>query len=72
MLRKEWTGLMVCEGCFETKHPQLLIHVPKEDSAIPWTRPESTDTFISVSYPLATEVADYDFIYTESGVILNS
>ena len=22
-LRKEWTGLFVCDGCFEDKHPQL-------------------------------------------------
>ena len=22
-LRKEWTGLKVCDSCFEPKHPQL-------------------------------------------------
>lgn len=46
-LKKEWTDLMVCEGCFETKHPQLMIRVPKEEIAPPWVRPEPTDSFLS-------------------------
>lgn len=46
-LRKEWTGLMVCSECFETRHPQDLIKIPKEDISVPWSRPEQPDTFIA-------------------------
>lgn len=49
-LREEWTGLRVCNECYESRHPQTLIRVPKEDSSIPWSRPEQTDSFIEVTY----------------------
>lgn len=50
-LKKEWTGLMVCATtCWEPRHPQDLIKVPKEEVAPPWTRPEPEDTFIVVNY----------------------
>lgn len=50
MLQDEWTGLKVCSDCWETRHPQTLLKVPKEEISPPWTREEVTDTFISVSY----------------------
>lgn len=37
-LREEWTGLMVCERCYETKHPQLLLKGVKDDPSVPWVR----------------------------------
>ena len=54
-LQKEWTGFMVCKGpgthdCFEYRHPQDLIRIPKEDTSVPWTRPEPEDEFVSVTY----------------------
>lgn len=54
-LRKEWTGLMVCDSCWEPRHPQTLIKVPKEDSSVPWARPEPTDVFVSVPDAISTE-----------------
>jgi len=42
-LREEWTGLMVCKGCWEPRHPQELLQVRGEDQAVPWSRPEGTD-----------------------------
>jgi hypothetical protein len=45
-LRKEWTGLMVCCNCYETRHPQTLIKVPEEQIAVPWSRPEPADVFM--------------------------
>lgn len=65
-LKKEWAGLMVCGGCFETRHPQTLIRVPREDSAIPWARPEATDIFIGPQ-ELQLETDITQFIDTESG-----
>lgn len=49
-LKQEWTNLMVCSPCFETRHPQTLIQVPEEHVAAPWSRPEADDVFIVVPY----------------------
>lgn len=49
-LRKEWTGLMVCGSCFETRHPQDFIRVRPERIAPPWVRPEPPDEFVSICY----------------------
>jgi hypothetical protein len=68
-LKKEWTGLMVCAPCWEPRHPQDLLRVPRETIAPPWTRPEATETFINVGDPLLVE-ADTDgtlFIVAEDG-----
>jgi hypothetical protein len=49
-----------------------LIKVPEERVNVPWSRPEATDVFVSVGYPISTEVSDSDWLLTEAGVILNS
>lgn len=49
-LKKDWRGLMVDAGCFETRHPQDFLRVPADNPAVPWTRPESEDVFITVCY----------------------
>lgn len=49
-LKEEWTGLRVCDACFETRHPQTLIKTPEETANIPWSRPEPADVFIEVDY----------------------
>jgi hypothetical protein len=54
-LRKEWTGLMVCDGCWEPRHPQDLIRVPKEEIAPPWTRPEPAEVFVDIPEVITTE-----------------
>lgn len=60
-LRKEWTGLLVCGSCFETRHPQTLIRVPREEAAIPWARPEAADTFVAPVCDLWSNQARADF-----------
>jgi hypothetical protein len=58
-LKKEWTGLMVCEADWELRNPQDLIKVPKEVQAVPWARPEPADTFTSVTFrPINTTTKD--------------
>lgn len=49
-LKKEWTGLMVCEADFDHRHPQDFAKIPRPEKPLPWTRPEAPDSFISVSY----------------------
>lgn len=58
MLKKEWDGLMVCEQCWEPKHPQLMIKVPEEKIAPPWKSPEATDVFVSLPEALYLEGGD--------------
>lgn len=31
-IKKEWTGLHVCQSCWETRHPQTLIKIRGETS----------------------------------------
>ena len=53
-LQLEWTNARVCDGCFETRHPQEFIKtVPEAD--VPWTR-EANEINIS---PL--EYFDYNY-----------
>jgi hypothetical protein len=50
-LRKRWDGLMVCQDDWETRHPQDFVRGVKEDTSVPWTRPEPADveTVIAVN-----------------------
>lgn len=48
-LRKRWDNLMVCEKDFELRHPMDFLKAPKENLAVPWTRPEQTDQFIELN-----------------------
>jgi hypothetical protein len=67
-LKKEWTGLMVCCDCYETRHPQDLLRVTRDEQSTPWSRPESTDTFVYVGDGILTESELY--ISAESGAFL--
>lgn len=73
-LKEEWTGLMVCDHCWEPKHPQLFIKVIKDEPGAPWTRPEAVDVFVSPGDPLVTEnsidnASDISsWLLTESGL----
>lgn len=74
-LKSEWTGLMVCNHCWEPRHPQTLIKVPDDDPSTPWSRPEPTDTFVGIGDVLLTEsdtgAGLINFmIYTETGTFL--
>lgn len=47
-LRKEWTGLFVCDNCWEPRHPQDFIRIPKEDMSVPYVRPPQ-EHFVGLS-----------------------
>jgi hypothetical protein len=46
-LKKDWKGLMVCAHDYEARNQQDLIRVRAESSGVPYSRPESTDLFIT-------------------------
>lgn len=39
-LRLEWTGLRVCNDCFDERHPQDFVQGIADRQAPPWTAPE--------------------------------
>ena len=44
-LRKEWQGFMVCDTCYEPRHPQDLIKSVQDQKPKSYYRPESEFTF---------------------------
>ncbi len=70
-LRRRWDGLMVCSQDFETRHPQTLLQVPRENSSVPWSRPEAADVFITIPLGLQTTVTELP-IFTELGISLQT
>jgi hypothetical protein len=53
-IKQEWTGLRVCNECWEPRHPQTLLRVPQEHVATPWSSPEPEDVFTTVPYIAST------------------
>lgn len=39
--RKDWQGFMVCEGCFNTRHPQDFVKGIPENQSVPIARPDT-------------------------------
>ncbi len=58
-LKDRWDGKKVCEKDFETRHTMDLYKARTESVGVPWTRKESTDTFVNVSY-VASNVGTQD------------
>ena len=48
-LKKEWTNLMVCRDCWEPRHPQDFVKGVKDDSSVPWTNQDGTDSTVDTS-----------------------
>lgn len=47
-IQKEWTGLLVCNTCVETRHPQTLIKVRGETAFPTFVSTDGTDVFAGV------------------------
>ena len=47
-IKKEWTGLLVCQQCYEPRHPQTLIKVHGETAFPSFVSKDGTDTFVFV------------------------
>jgi hypothetical protein len=48
-LKRRWDGYMVCDADYEQRHPQDLIRLRPERTAVPWSRPYPTDQFVTVA-----------------------
>lgn len=56
-LRKEWTGLRVCNQCLDHRHPQEFMRSVKDRQGIqPDMRPRPTDYFLSVNEVTADDL----------------
>jgi hypothetical protein len=71
-LRKRWDGVLVCAEDFETRHPSDFLRVPREDTSVPWSRPEPTEVFATSDYPITTEDGETYWLTTEDGIILQT
>lgn len=45
--RHRWDGFIVCDSCFEHRHPQDLIRTKIDKQSVPFSRPKTVDTFSS-------------------------
>lgn len=41
-IRQEWTGLYVCEPCWDPRHPLDFFQVKAEDNTLPFSLPDGT------------------------------
>lgn len=51
--KHRWDGFIVCDGCFEHRHPQDFIRTKPDKQSVPYSRPPQ-DTFIPISYAIET------------------
>lgn len=58
-IKKDWTGLLVCPPCWETRHPQTLIKVYGEAAFPTFVSKDAPDTFVTYC-DLATSSAYAD------------
>lgn len=48
-LKKRWDGLMVCTRDWEPRQPQDFVKAFNDKQAVPWSRPEPSDTFVTTT-----------------------
>lgn len=56
MLRKEWTGFMVCFDCWDYRHPQDFVRGVPDPQVLPWTRPDPPPVFLNVGDVKASDL----------------
>jgi hypothetical protein len=54
-IRKEWTGLRVCDGCWDPRHPQDFVRGVKDDIAPPFASPPA-DHFLEANEVTAEDL----------------
>ena len=42
-LKKEWTGWMVCDSCYDPRHEQESLKSHAESESVEWSRPDDTE-----------------------------
>jgi hypothetical protein len=46
----EWTGFIVCNDCYEQRHPQDFVKTRQDKISVPFSRPIPQEIFIAVPY----------------------
>lgn len=67
-LKKEWTGLMVCSGCWESRHPMDFLRSVPDKMAVPYTRPRPADIAVNPQYGYRSSIINNGII---NGFIIN-
>lgn len=56
-LQKEWTDLMVCEYCYDPRHPQDYVKAMPDDMRVPYVRPENLTVSIEADINTDTQTS---------------
>lgn len=51
-VKQRWDGYIVCDACYETRHPMDFIRAKADKQYVPFSRPRGTDLETSVTYLL--------------------
>ena len=67
-LRKTWDGFMACrDGCWYERNPQDFVKGVPDRQAVPWSRPEPTDSFVTVQPRGFFQMTDGSFLTMTDG-----
>lgn len=58
-LRKRWDNFMVCQNDWEPRQPQDFVRGVADYQAPPYTRPETSDVFLPVTYQIYVQPGNY-------------
>lgn len=47
-IKREWTGLLVCRGCHDPRHPQEYVRGKADEQAVPFASPPGDPVFLAV------------------------
>jgi len=62
--KHRWDGMIVCKEDFETRHPQELIKHRVDRQSVPFTRPGTTDIFVTTTF-----ISYWDYLYASEGYV---
>lgn len=57
--KQRWDGFIVCPEDYEHRHPQDFLKSRSDKIIVPFTRPQGTDQFITITYVTSYVVATY-------------
>lgn len=53
---RQWDGLMVARRFCDTRNPQDFVTGRRDNEALPWTRPEADDVFLTTNQVTAASL----------------
>jgi len=52
--KHRWDGFVVCNNCFEHRHPQDFVKPKIDKIVVPFTRPRPDEVFVDITYTVNT------------------